>query len=232
MLIPTTYNQIPSKQACNNGSKLFGVTMSTMCSSLAQLSHVKFLGHANYIFSRSAYNSNISFYNGGKLGPDGNISKGATESFKLFYKTTQISQWLNLIIAYVPGSTGDGVDFDPVIEIEIKALNDSGSGYSDVGYADYGIRFDKSNSLQLAAQPATNSSAANFIPAQYVDTGIIIPTSAPTNTTPVPPRPLYIPNTVSTYQVRGELVQINVSCEDCKVMSVTVVDIYQAEETP
>lgn len=232
MLIPTTYNQIPSKQSCNNGSKLFGMTLSTMCSSLAQMTHVKMLGHANYIFSRSAYNSNLSFYNGGKLGPDGGIVKGSTESFKLFYKTTPISTWLNLIIAYVPGTSGDGVNFDPVIDVEIKALNDSGSGYVDVGYADYGIRFDESNAMQLAALPNSSSSTANFVPSDYVETGILIPTSAPTNTTPDPPRPLYIPNTVSSYQVRGELVQVNVSCEDCKVMSVTIVDIYQAEETP
>lgn len=226
MLIQSAFNPLPNKQACNNGAVLMGSSVSSMCAAFSQLTHVKFLGHANYPIMRSTYLPFGTVPNPGVLisSSVGSISKGHTEAHKLFYATTSISKYLCAIVIYESGaSSADSSSnlFSPVIEINVKALNDSGSGYTEVAIADHGIRLDSSNSVLLS------SGSRAYV--HYVESGINIPAITPTNVSPVSPRPLYIPPTAGGYDVRGNLVAINVSAQDCKVRHVTILDVYTPE---
>jgi hypothetical protein len=233
MLIPTSYSLLPNKTACNNGAVLFGAAVSSMCNALNQLNYVKFLGYTNYDVMRSAYSvahlsNGTDYMNTAIARSDGRITKGYTETHKFFYASTLLSNWIAIVLSYESGTTGlsaSSSEFDPVINVELAVLNDSGSGYSQVGIADYGIRFDSSQSLHLASESGSNYSQT-FI----TDTGTIIPTLLPTNTTPDIPRPLYLPETIlATYPARGARVVFNVSCSDCKLKTFTTFDLYQSD---
>lgn len=107
MLIQTSYNPLPNKSACNNGAVLLGSSVSSMCAALSQLTHVKFLGMANYPIMRSTYLNFGTVPNPGVLisSSVGGINKGYTESHKLFYASTPLSTWLCVIIAYESGTS-------------------------------------------------------------------------------------------------------------------------------
>ena len=239
MLIQTAYNLLPDKKSCNNGSVLYGAAVSNMASALSQLTHVKFLGMCNYQVMRSTYND---FFvapgdnSGVRVAQGvGGITKSYSESHKFFYATTPISTWLGVVLAYESGSSDEdpsSLQFSPQIDINVKVL--SGSPKTEVGTADFGIRLDSSNSLLLASvsgsQYVLDDSRVHF---HYAESNISIPSSAPTNSSPVSPRPLYIPETATfsstTYNVRGTIVSLNVSCTDCKLRAFTVLDLYQSE---
>ena len=236
MLIQTAYNLRPSKSTCNNGQVLYGSALSSMSMALSQLSHVKHLGHANYHVMRSSYNATLAGTGLNNVNTRisrsvGGITKGYTESHQFYYASTLVSEWLCVLVGYEPGASQLDTAFvntSPQIDISLGLLHDSGSGYTEVGTVDFGIRLDSLDALQLSSRIANNA-AGMFV----ADTGITIPSSAPTNSTPVAPRPLYVPPTATfsstLYTVRGGMLSLNVSCEDCKLRSLTVFDIYQGD---
>ena len=129
MLIQTAYNPLPNKQACNNGAVLMGSSVSSMCAALSQLTHVKFLGMANYPIMRSTYTPFGTTPNSGILSTTSlvTMSKGYTESHKLFYASTPISTYLCVMVAYESGTNDSDPSsntFAPKIDIEIKTLID------------------------------------------------------------------------------------------------------------
>jgi len=236
MLIQTAYNLLPNKKSCNNGAVLFGSSVSSMSMSLSQLSHVKMLGHANYNIMRSCYNT---FLFAG--GPDqintrisasaGGVTKGTAESHKLMYQSTLLSKWLCVLVGYESGANSqDSASpvYSPQIDIKLNLLHDSGSGYVDAGTFDQGIRLDSIDALRQSSYASSDFSG------QFVaSSGITIPSSIPTNVSPAPPRPLYIPESKvlgsTLYNVRGGMISIVVSCLECKLRSLTVFDIYEAD---
>lgn len=237
MLIQTAYNLLPNKQSCNNGSVLYGSAVSSMSAALSQLSHVKFLGMSNYSVMRSTYNDTFTRgYSSSRLAEGvGRITKGYSEDHKFFYASTPLSTWLGVVLAYESGSNQadpSSVAFSPQIDISIKVLD--GSPLAEIGTADYGIRLDSTNGLLLASISGADATVGETrVSTHYAESNIEIPSSSPSNTSPVSPRPLYIPETVTisstTYQVRGNIVSINVSCLDCKLRHFTTFDLYQAE---
>jgi len=235
MLIQTAFNPLPNKLACNNGAVLMGSSVSSMCAALSQLTHVKFLGMANYPIMRSTFNAYTSSpYQVGVAYPSSLITmpKGYTESHKLFYASTPISTYLCAIVVYEAGTTDSdptASEYSPRIDIVVKALNDSGSGYVEVATADYGISMNSGNSLLL--QSALYD-AGRHSHTYYADTGITVPRVPPTSTALEPPRPLYLPPTAGGYDVRGEVVAINVDAEDCKIKNITLLDVYIPEVAP
>ena len=237
MLIQTAYNLLPNKKSCNNGAVLFGASVSSMSMALSQLSHVKMLGHANYDIMRSCYNSFL-FADGGPgqintriSSSVGGIFKGYTESHKLMYQSTLLSKWLCILVGYESGANSQdsaSPAYSPQIDIKLNLLHDSGSGYTDVGTFDEGIRLDSVDALRQSSYVSSDFSG------QFVaSSGITIPSSIPANVSPVPPRPLYIPESKvlgsTLYTVRGGMISIVVSCLECKLRSLTVFDIYEAD---
>ncbi len=232
MLISTALSLLPQKSSCNNGQVLFGSAVSSMSNALNQLNFVKFLNRTNYPVMRSAYSyahlSNGRDYMNTRIAEsDGRIPKGYTENHKLISATRLVSDWIGIIAQYESGTTGQDAgssEFSPVIDIEIGLLFDSGSGYSQVAVVDYGIRFNSADSMLLTSETSTQYSQ-NFM----IDSGYIIPPAVPTNVSPEAPRPLYIPDTVGSYQARGERMVFNISCSDCKLKSFTTFDLYRAD---
>ena len=232
MLISTALSLLPQKSSCNNGQVLFGSAVSSMSNALNQLNYVKFLNRTNYPIMRSSYSPVFvqlgrDYMNTRIAQSDGGITKGYTESHKLISATRLVSDWIGVIAQYESGTTSQdagNAEFSPVIDVEIGLLFDSGSGYSQVAVVDYGIRFNSADSMLLTSETSTQYSQ-NFI----VDSGYIIPSAVPTNTSPEAPRPLYIPNTVGSYQARGERMVFNISCTDCKLKSFTTFDLYRAD---
>ena len=233
MLIQTAYNLLPNKSTCNNGQVLYGAALSSMSMALSQLSHVKFLGHANYYVMRSSVIATGGIPNNARIGQSvGRIFKGHTESHQFYYASTLVSQWLCVLVGYEAGATSSNSSvsaFAPQIDVSLGLLYDSGSGYVEVGGSvDYGIRFDSSDGLQTTSE-VRGPQGSYYL----ADSGINIPSSVPTSTAVEAPRPLYIPATKVlssvNYTVRGEVLSINVSCQDAKLRSLTVFDIYQAE---
>lgn len=233
MLIQTNYNRLPDKQACNNGTVLYGAAVSNMAGALSQLTHVKFLGMCNYQVMRSTFNERFSgaFRNTGArfAGGVGGITKGYTESHKFFYASTLISTWLGVIFIYESGSSGADPStslFSPVIEVSIKEL--TGSPLAEGSTLDHGIRLDSANSLRSASVVGSvYNTGEDRVYFHHAESNIDIPNTPPVNTSPVEPRPLYIPSAN-----RGEVVSINVSCEDCKLRAFTLFDLYQPEVAP
>lgn len=230
MLVQTAYSLLPNKSSCNNGEILFGAAVSSMSAAVSQLTHVKFLGMTNFSVMRSTFVDGFlsADFAGARVTEGvGGISKGYTESFKFFYASTLISQWLCVVVAYESGSSsseGTSLSFSPVIEISIKSM--TGTPLAESSTIDYGIRLDSSNALLLASLAGASGSSSNErVYVHYAESGIEVPASAPVNTTPVSPRPLYIPQAN-----RGEIVSINVSCEDCKLRHFTTFDLYQPEQ--
>jgi len=232
MLIPTSYSLLPDKKSCNNGAILYGAAVSSMCNALNQLNYVKFLGRTNYDIMRSSYSvahlsNGTDYMNSNIAQSDGRITKGYSESFKFFYASTLLTNWICIVLSYESGATGISAtssEYNPQITIELALLNDSGSGYSQVAIADYGIRFDSSQSMHL-----TSETGSNFSQTFITDTSAVIPSVIPSNTAFEAPRPLYLPETVGAYQARGERVVFNVTCSDCKLKTFTTFDIYQSE---
>tara|TARA_Y100000592_G_scaffold9199_2_gene12876 strand:+ start:20121 stop:20837 length:717 start_codon:yes stop_codon:yes gene_type:complete len=237
MLIQTSYNKLPDLKSCNNGQIVYGSLVSSMASGLVQLSHVKFLGMVNYPIMRSTYNANI---NGSRTFSrvaegSGNITKGYTESFKLFYQSTLLSEWIGVVLAYESGTSSadsSNPSFSPKIEISLKLLN--GNPLSEIATVDYGIRLDSSNSLLLSSiSGADQNLGENRSYVHYAESNIEIPNTTPSNNSPVSPRPLYLPSTVTvnnqSYDVRGSKISINIDCEDCKLRHFTLFDLYEPE---
>lgn len=227
MLIQTAYNVLPLKNSCNNGAVLFGSAISNMSSSLTQLSHVKSLGMTNFSVMRSSYEQTFpgNFTASRVSQGAGRINKGHSESFKFFYASTLISSWLCVVVGYESGSSSANAAttaFSPQIEISIKAM--SGAPLAETTTIDHGIRLDSSNSILLASL-AGEAGASSRVFVHYAESNIEIPPAAPTNTSPVSPRPLFIPPSN-----RGEIVSINVSCLDCKLRHFTTFDLYQPEQ--
>ena len=232
MLISTALSLLPQKTSCNNGQVLFGSALSSMSNALNQLNYVKFLNRTNYPIMRSTFSfahaANGRDYMNTRISEsDGRITKGYTENHKLISATRLVSDWIGIIAQYESGTTSQNAGspaFSPVIDIEIGLLFDSGSGDSQVEVVDYGIRFNSADSMLLTSETSTRYSQ-NFM----IDSGYIIPSAVPTNTSPEAPRPLYIPNTVGSYQARGERMVFNISCSDCKLKSFTTFDLYRAD---
>ena len=227
MLVQTAYSLLPNKASCNNGEVLFGSAVSSMSSAISQLTHVKFLGMTNFSVMRSTYEQTYpGNFSASRITQGvGSISKGYTENLKFFYATTLITNWIGVVVGYESGSsTSDpaGSSYSPVIEISIKSM--TGTPLAESSTIDYGIRLDSNNSLMLASIVGSAGSSSRVY-VHYAESNIEIPSSAPTNTTPVSPRPLYIPSAN-----RGEIVSINVSCEDCKLRHFTTFDLYQPEQ--
>lgn len=236
MLVQTAYSLLPNKASCNNGEVLFGAAVSSMSSAVSQLTHVKFLGMTNFSVMRSTYEDRYSppDFTGARVTQGvGGINKGYTEDLKFFYATTPITKWVAVVVGYESGSSSanpSGLQFSPVIEISIKSM--TGSPLAESTTIDYGIRLDSTNSLLLASIAGGNGSGSTSsallgerVYVHYAESNIEIPTVIPTNTSPVSPRPLYIPSSN-----RGEIVSINVSCEDCKLRHFTTFDLYEPEQ--
>jgi|SRR5210317_420140 len=206
MLIPTGFQQLPSEEGCYNNQILFGGTVSQMASATAQLSNCKFLGQAHYHIGQKvipAVGGMLSF----ATGTSGSVKTNRTYNF--LYKSTPLSSHLALLIQYRAGN----FEFTNVsITAQLRA---TGSNSYTGSILDYGVIFQEGLDLvHDQDQIATAFTGSELI-------------TAPTNTSPVRVRPLFVPSAN-----RGDLLNVTIATIQALPITVHIYDLLIPEVTP
>ena len=210
MLVPTAYSTLPSPEACYNGVALMGGVQAQMASSLAQLSHAKFRGHARYWIGVNNGSDGSGGYRSAVRTRASTALKTSNE-YTFFYRTTPITEWIVISLTHTPYYQSDGL-----VDVVIKDMS--------LTTLDHGIRFTASTGgLQVieagSAKPVTSSTGPGT-PAQR--------SAAPTNVSPsITLRPLYVPPAN-----RGDLLRIEVDSTYIPLRGLEAFDLYQASVTP
>ena len=203
MLIPSAYQQLPSTRGCFNGRLLFGGTVSQMASALAQMTRAKSLSEAHYHVGSLVLNST-----GGRERL-GTIEKSGQDTLNFLHQPTPITSHLGVIFQY--SSNQFRAATTAVVDVELR--DTAASSYTG-SVIDVGVRFSE---IELEPSPRdlrTATTGAELI-------------SAPTNSQPEAPRPLFIPNAN-----RGDLLNLVFTVNQVKLHAVHIYDLFVPEETP
>ncbi len=210
MLIPTAYSTLPSPEACYNGVALMGGVQAQMASSLAQLSHAKFRGHARYWVGVNNGSDGSGAYRSA-VRTRGLTTSKTSADYSFFYRTTPITEWIVISLTHIPYYQNDGY-----VDVILKDMS--------LTTLDHGVRFIASTGglpviEARSAKPVTSSTGPGT-PAQR--------SAAPTNVSPsITLRPLYVP-----LANRGELLRIEASTLYISLRGLEAFDLYQASVTP
>jgi len=210
MLIPTAYSALPSPESCHNGVALMGGVQAQMASSLAQLSHAKFRGHARYWVGVNNGADGSGAYRSA-VRTRGLTTYKTLDDYSFLYRTTPITEWIVISLTHTPYYQSDGY-----VDVVLKDMS--------LTTLDHGVRFIASTGgLQViearSAKPVTSSTGPGS-PAQR--------SAAPTNVSPsITLRPLYVP-----LANRGELLRIEASTLYISLRGLEAFDLYQASVTP
>ena len=203
MLIPSAYQKLPSTRGCFNGRLLFGGTVSQMASALAQMTRAKALSEAHYHVGSLVLNST-----GGRERLGG-IEKSGQDTLNFLHQPTPTTSHLALIFQY--NSQNFRFATAPVVDAELR---DTAANSYTGSVIDVGIRFSE---IELESSPGDLRTATTG--AELV--------SAPGNSIPDAPRPLFIPPAN-----RGNLLNVVITCEQVKLHAVHIYDLFIPEETP
>jgi len=205
MLIPTGFSKLPSAEGCFNNQILFGGTVAQMASAAAQLTNCKFLGQAHYHVGQEvlgAVGGSISYAT-----DPANATK-INRTYNFLYQSTPLSSHLVLIIQYVASHFAATT---VKIEAELRA---TGSNSYTGTVLDYGMRFEEGIDLTHSGELGVAFTGSEQI-------------SAPTNTTPEPPRPLFVPSAN-----RGDLLNVVIETTQALPVTVHIYDLLIPEVTP
>ena len=216
MLIPSSFRKLPNEQGCYNNQVVMGGTVAQMASALSQLSHCKFLGEAHCQFSHATYSTQWgSEQFGARLHTATRVKKSYSGyTYNVLYQSTALSERLAVLIVYGCDKQGG----TPYIKAELR---DTASNSYNGTVLDYGIQWgiQQLENLSVPFGDAMPPDAWAFSGTRKLD--------APTNTTPEPPRPLYVPSAN-----RGDLLNIKLTVSSTSITAVHIYDIYQLEVTP
>jgi hypothetical protein len=211
MLIPTSFQPLTSEESVYMGVTVMGGVVSQFAQALAQMSHCKFLGFANYTIAKPTQSplfSNVYLSTNWSGLPKG-LNK-LNKYYSFLYGSTPLSEWIGVIFQYV--ATKESSTNSPIITFRIKDL--SGTLLSK------SVRFTYSQHLNMSIdgnidRPYTATTGATFYDPPSGTSGFDTP------------RPLYIPSAN-----RGDMILLEVEVEDCDLVSVSFFDLYQPEVTP
>ena len=211
MLIPTSFQKLPSVEGCQNGAVIMGGTVGQMAGALAQLSNAKFLGEAHYPVSHSLYGRY-----GYNTSTGGNSMPRPLPSYKgkqyyFLYQSTALSEHLALMINY------NALTLDDTPNIKVKLRPSTGNAYNATPI-DYGIEY--TNDLHIES----DTTGAERVQTLFTGCELI---EAPTNTTPDLPRPLYVPTAK-----RGDLLVLEIELTGVALIGVHLYDIFESNVTP
>jgi hypothetical protein len=203
MLVPTSIQRLPDSRGCFNGALLFGATVSQIASTLAQVTRVKMLGEAHY------YVGQLVPLNTGRrfIVRRDDIKTSTVNNF--LYQSTPISTQLGLVIQYVTRNFSNALP----VTLDVELRDTAGNSYTGT-VLDVGIRMAET---ELQSDP--NTALMAFSGAELI--------SAPSNPTPDPPRPLFVPSAN-----RGQLLNVKITAGNCLVLGCHIYDLYQPEITP
>ena len=210
MLIPTSYQPLTSEESVYMGVTVMGGVLSQFASSLAMMSHCKFLGIANYTIAKDTtglLGSSVLHTNWSGLGAGLNKS---SKFYSFLYGSTPLSEWVGVIFQYV--ATKESSSNSPIITLRVKDL--SGTILSKAVVFSYPAHLSMLNEGILDI-PYVGSTGSTYY-------------EIPSGTSGTDdPRPLYIPPSN-----RGDMILFEIEVEDCDLISVSFFDLYQAEVTP
>jgi len=213
MLIPTSFNRLPSNEGCHNGQIVMGTTLGQISNGLAQVSNVKALGEAHYQVSHSLYGNN-GF--GSLIGGTNQVEVLSTykvdREYNFLYQSTHLSNQLAVLIKY--NAYDENTSLTPDLKI---VLRDTASNSYSGTILDNGVRFQVGLHLQTNYQDL--NARQIFTGCQQID--------APTSASYDFPRPLFVPS-----GNRGDLLNVQVLTTSVALISVHIYDIYIPEVTP
>ena len=210
MLIPSTVQSLADEKSCYMGVAVMGGVVNQFAQALAQMSHCKFLGFANYTIAKptpgllagSFVETNWTVLSNG-------LNKTSKE-YNFLYGSTPLSEWIGVIFQYV--GTRESSSNSPQITLRVRNL--SGTRLSK------DVLFSFPEHLQRADDGDVNLPKIATTGATFYD--------PPSGTTGLDnPRPLYVPSAN-----RGDMLFLEVKVEDCDLVSISFFDLYQAERTP
>ena len=213
MLVPRSFQPLAREQSTFMGVTVVGGVVNQFAQALVQMSHCKFLGHANYTIAKDTVGrfggifSTVTSTNWSGISPGLNKTR---KYYSFMYGSTPISEWIGVIFQYVATNSSSGNS--PAITFRIK--NTSGTVLSKAVKFSFPAHLQMFNDGDLD-RPATATTGATFYN----------PPSGTSGTDD--PRPLYIP-----LSNRGEMLLFEVEVEDCDLVSVSFFDLYQPEVTP
>jgi len=203
MIVPSSFQRLPTSSSCFNGVQLFGGALSQMGSALAQLTRVKFLHEAHYYVGRT-----VAVSEGGRrfLYITGEVKSQTVYNF--LYQSSPVTSHLALMIKY----TSSNFEFTTVsIKAELRdtALNSYTGTVLDVGCEFTEVDLD----------PSVQTISTAFTGCDLI--------TAPTNINPEPPRVLFVPQSN-----RGQLLNVVITTTQALPLYVSIYDVFQAEVTP
>jgi len=204
MLVPSSFQRLPSVVGCYNGQPLFGGAVSQMASALAQLQRSKFLGEAHYQVEREVLS--------GQGGRTRVVAPGDIKSSQVYnflYQSKAQTSHLCLLIQY----TAVNFDFAASVSLSAELRDTAGNSYTGT-IIDVGTKFTETELRGDANDINEAFTGCSEIP-------------VPTNVVPDPPRPLYVPTAN-----RGQLLNVVVTGQQLLPLSVHIYDVFLPEVTP
>ena len=213
MLVPRSYQPLAREQSTFMGVTVMGGVVNQFAQALVQMSHCKFLGHANYTIAKDTIGRFATIFNVVTNTNWSGISPGLNKTnkyYSFYYASTPISEWIGVIFQYVATNSSSGNS--PAITFRIK--DTSGTVLSKA------VKFTFPAHLQMFNDGDLDRPALATTGATFYD-----PPSGTSGSDD--PRPLYIPSAN-----RGDMLLFEVEVEDCDLVSVSFFDLYQPEVTP
>ncbi len=211
MLIPSTVQSLADEKSCYMGVAVMGGVVNQFAQALAQMSHCKFLGFANYTIAKPTpvLTGLSTFIDTNWTVLSTGLNKTSKE-YDFLYGSTPLSEWIGVIFQYV--ATRESSSNSPQITLRVKNL--SGTRLSK------DVLFSFPEHLQIGDDGNVNFPRTATTGATFYD--------PPSGTTGLDnPRPLYVPSAN-----RGDMLFLEVKVEDCDLVSISFFDLYQAERTP
>jgi hypothetical protein len=124
MLIPTSFNRLPSDEGCHNGQIVMGTTLGQISNGLAQISNVKALAEAHYQVSHSIYGvSGFGSNVGGTTQVEVLSAYKLDREYNFLYQSTHLSNQLAIIIRYNAYDTNTSQTPDVKVRLRDTASN-------------------------------------------------------------------------------------------------------------
>lgn len=206
MLIPSALIPTPPPNTTHIGTVVMGGVVSQLASSVAQLTHNKFLGHGYYYLGQDTGLSGAGFRRASYTNTYSTEGK-FTQTFRCIYNSTALSDWLPFRMTYIPHD-------ETISQVDVSLMN-----WGATSTLDHGVRFE--GGLSLNAVNNTRYTPLN------ISSGFS-GTTAPTNTSPTTSiRPLYLPQAN-----RGQVIQVLIEATNIRLLSFEISDRYNVEVAP
>ena len=127
MLVPRSYQPLAREQSTFMGVTVMGGVVNQFAQALVQMSHCKFLGHANYTIAKDTIGRFATIFNVVTNTNWSGISPGLNKTnkyYSFYYGSTPISEWIGVIFQYVATNSSSGNSPAITFRIKMEILTD------------------------------------------------------------------------------------------------------------